>query len=46
MPPDGPVPNPFQPDCGPEDEEDDGLRFQYIIELNGRTALEAEKDDF
>ena len=45
-PPDGPVPNPFQPDCGPEDEEDDGLRFQYTIELNGRTALEAEKDDF
>ena len=45
-PPDGPVPNPFQPDCGPEDEEDDGLRFQYIIDLNGRTALEAEKDDF
>ena len=42
--------DPFFPipgsDCGPEDEEDDGLSFQYIIELNGRTALEAEKDDF
>ena len=44
-PPDGPVPNPFQPDCGPEDEEDDGLTFQYFIDWNGRTALEAEKDD-
>ena len=44
-PPDNGIPF-IQPDCGPEDEEDDGLTFQYFIDLNGRTALEAEKDNF